>query len=64
MALCDRCGYSTTIAANEYAEIICDDCTQNEAEAAWERHCASFHDGGATQFITLQQQQIAARRLK
>ena len=35
-----------------------------EAEAAWERHCASFEDGGATQFITLHQQQVAARRFK
>lgn len=64
MALCDRCSSSTTSPENEYGDIVCEDCTQNEAEAAWERHCASFHDGGSTQFVSLMQQQIEARRLK
>jgi hypothetical protein len=49
---------------NEYGEFICDDCEQNKAEAAYERFCEDFHDGGATQFKTLQQQQIEAKRMK
>ena len=49
---------------SDYDEAHCDNCRQNAAEAAWERHCEAFHDGGATQFITLEQQQAAARRLK
>lgn len=63
--ICDMCNCPCSIRAeNDYGEIICDDCEQNAAEAAWERHCEAFHDGGATQFKTLQQQQIEARRLK
>ena len=64
MALCDRCGSSTTSPENEYGDFICEDCEQNAAEAAWERLCADFHDGGSTRFVTLQELQIAARRLK
>lgn len=41
-----------------------EDERQNAAERAWERHCEDFHDGGSTRFITLEQQQEAARRLK
>ena len=37
---------------------------QNAAEAAYERHCEDFHDGGCTRFISLEQQQADARRLK
>jgi len=37
---------------------------QNRAEAAWERHCEDFHDGGDTSWLTLEQQQAAARKLK
>lgn len=62
--LCERCDAPTATLENEYGEFICDDCEQNAAEAAWERHCEDFHDGGATQFKSLQQQQIEARRLK
>lgn len=42
----------------------CDGCEQNAAEAAYERFCSDFHDGGNTSFKTLQQQQIEAKRLK
>lgn len=62
--LCDRCDAPTANAENDYGEFICDDCEQNAAEAAWERHCEDFHDGGCTRFNSLQQQQIEARRLK
>jgi hypothetical protein len=61
---CERCNDTTINVENEYSEFICDDCEQNAAEAAYERHCEDFHDGGATQFISLQEQQAAARRLK
>ncbi|MEH2501209.1 hypothetical protein V1290_000020 [Bradyrhizobium sp. AZCC 1578] len=61
---CDCCGADCTNPENEYYEFICDECEQNAAEAAYERHCEAFHDGGATQFKSLQQQQIEARRLK
>jgi hypothetical protein len=57
--LCDTCDRPTSNGAH-YGEYQCDDC----AEAAYERFCESFHDGGATSFKTLQQQQIEARRLK
>ena len=45
-------------------EVWCHSCADNAAEAAYERHCEDFHDGGSTQFKSLQQQQIEARRLK
>lgn len=61
---CDCCDNVTANPENEYGEIVCDDCLQNEAERAYERHCEAFHDGGATGFKSLQLQQIEARRLK
>jgi hypothetical protein len=61
---CDQCDGDTFNAENEYGEHICEDCQQNAAEAAWERHCEDFHDGGCTRFISLEQQQADARRLK
>ena len=62
--LCDECNHLAFMAENEYGEFICDECQQNKAEAAYERHCEDFHDGGCTRFNTLEQQQIEARRLK
>lgn len=61
---CVRCGHETINPENDYGEFVCDSCEDNAAEAAWERHCEDFHDGGSAQFKTLQQQQIEARRLK
>ena len=61
---CERCGALTINLEDDYGEFICTDCRDNEAEAAWERHCSDFHDGGSTKFISLQQQQIEARRFK
>ena len=61
---CDKCGDLTTQPEDDYGEFICTDCLQDAAEAAYERHCEAFHDGGSTRFITLQQQQIDARRFK
>lgn len=61
---CDKCDAATTNEENEYGEFICADCEQNAAESAYERLCEDFHDGGSTRFVTLQEQQEAARRLK
>ena len=61
---CERCNDPTINAENDFGEFVCDECEQNAAEAAYERHCEAFHDGGATQFKSLQQQQIEARRFK
>lgn len=61
MALCERCDCATTSPENEYGEF---NCEQNAAEAAYERYCEDFHDGGSTRFISLEQQQAEARRLK
>lgn len=63
-SFCDKCDAPTTHDENDYGEIICADCEQNAAEAAYERHCEAFHDGSSTQFVSLQQQQIAAMKLK
>lgn len=64
LTLCDECNHEAWMSENEYGEFICDDCEQNAAEAAYERHCEDFHDGGCTRFNTLQQQQIEAMKLK
>lgn len=64
MALCERCDCSTSNPENDYGEFICDNCEQNAAEAAYERHCEDFHDGGCTRFISLAQQQAEARKFK
>jgi len=64
---CERCECfmsASKVSENEYGEFICEDCEQNAAEAAYERFCEDFHDGGNTSFKSLQQQQIEARRLK
>jgi len=61
---CERCNGKTLNPENEYGEFICINCEENAAEAAYERHCEDFHDGGATRFVTLEQQQAEARRLK
>lgn len=58
------CGKTTMCANNEYGEVVCDDCAQNEAERAWERHCEDFHDGGSTKFKSLAQQQADAFKIK
>jgi hypothetical protein len=63
--VCDKCDDGTTTnPENEYGEHVCVNCEQNAAEAAYERHCEAFHDGGATQFISLADRQAEARKLK
>jgi hypothetical protein len=63
LCTCDDCGIEAEDATND-GDSLCEDCVQNRAEAAWERHCEDFHDGGSTRFISLEQQQADARRLK
>lgn len=64
IALCDRCNAIGNIAEDEYGEFVCASCVDNEAEAAYERYCEDFHDGGSTRFNSLRDQQIAAMKLK
>jgi len=60
--LCDRCDAPTANRENDYGEFICDDCEQNAAERAWDRHCESFYGGDGP--LPLREQLIQARRLK
>lgn len=62
--ICDKCERKTDNPENDYGEFICDDCLQNQAERDYEQLCNDFHDGGSTRFISLQEQQAAARKLK
>jgi hypothetical protein len=62
---CERCECfvsAAKVSENEFGEFICDDCEQNANEAAWER--VSFHDGGATSFLSIRDRQAEARKLK
>lgn len=60
MIRCDVCDAPN---ANPESE-LCDNCADNAAEAAWERHCEDFHDGGCARFNSLLDQQAAALRYK
>lgn len=65
--MCEHCHQfvaTSKCAENDYGEFICEDCEQNAAEAAYERFCSDFHDGGNTSFRSLRDQQIEARRFK
>lgn len=51
---CEKCNECALLAyfdpADEYWCGNCiDNAETNAAEAAWERHCEDFHDGGSTQ---------------
>jgi hypothetical protein len=56
---CEHCEHPTGNPENEYGEIICNDCLDNSAEAAWERFCSNYEGP-----LPLIEQQIQARRLK
>lgn len=64
VVLCESCGNATSNPEDDYGEFICIDCQQNREEAAYERHCEDFHDGGCTRFNSLRDQQIEAMKLK
>ena len=61
---CQKCACPCALPENDYGEFICQSCVDNANEAAYERHIESFHDGGATQWNSLQQQQNEARKFK
>lgn len=61
---CDKCDAPTANPEDDYGEFICDECMSNRAEAAYERHQESYHDGGATSWRSLRDQQIEAMKLK
>ena len=67
MSVCQGCACPTRN-MNDYGEFICKKCAenkaQNDAETAYERHIASFHDGGATQWNTLEMICAEAKKLK
>jgi ribosomal protein L37AE/L43A len=54
---CRDCDNDTVNPMNEYGEFVCDDCVQNEAEAAYERQCEAFHGGGGPLPLIEQQRQ-------
>lgn len=56
--LCYTCMSPTSNSPDDYDEIVCDNCKQNAAETAWERHCEDFHDGGSTRFNPLRGEKI------
>jgi hypothetical protein len=58
---CEHCEHPTGNPENEYGEIVCNDCLDNSAEAAWERFCEAFHGG---EIKTLREQQIQAQKFK
>ena len=49
MNICGYCDYLTSNPEDDFGEFICDNCQQNREEAAYERYCEDFHDGGARQ---------------
>lgn len=60
---CERCGCTAPDAADD-GDSLCGDCASDRAEAAYERHCEDFHDGGSTGWVSLLDQQIIAQRFK
>lgn len=64
---CEKCecplhGEAAYIDATD--EVWCHSCADNAAEAAYERFCEDFHDGGSTRLRSLQDQQIEAMKFK
>ncbi len=59
---CEKCDGSRDVNENEYGEFICDDCEQNAAEAAYDRHQEYLMENGSGP--SLLEQQIEARKFK
>jgi ribosomal protein L37AE/L43A len=50
---------------SEFGEWLCSNCRQNMAEAAYERMCEDFHDGGSQAWPDAERKRIEeARKLK
>jgi transcription initiation factor TFIIIB Brf1 subunit/transcription initiation factor TFIIB len=64
MMVCEKCEGPCTNPEDEFGEFVCTQCVENAAEAAYDRHMESFHDGGSTAWKTLQEQQAEAWKLK
>ena len=64
MNICGYCDYLTSNPEDDFGEFICDNCQQNREEAAYERYCEDFHDGGSSWPKSLLELQVDARRLK
>jgi hypothetical protein len=63
--ICDCCNEPCPLTPeDEYGEVVCENCQSNKAEAAYERHCEDFHDGGCTRFNSPRDQQIEAMKFK
>ena len=62
--LCEKCNRPCKLPENDYGEFICQSCVDNKNEEAYERHIESFHDGGSTGWISLQELQRRAMKLK
>jgi hypothetical protein len=58
MNACERCGGLTFNPEDDYCEFVCDECLDNAAERAWERHCTNYDAP------SLREQQIAALKFK
>lgn len=63
---CEKCGDPIENAVlDDYDRYICLDCQSDEAEAAYERMCEDFHDGGSTAWPDAERKRMEkARKLK
>lgn len=63
---CERCEATACLTEDDFGTILCAGCAQSAAEAAWERLCEDFHDGGSTAPWpdTERHRQEEARKLK
>lgn len=63
--ICDRCEEHVDVDLVD-EEGVCKNCRQDQAEAAYERLCEDFHDGGSTAPWpeTVRMRQEEARKLK
>lgn len=57
--LCDCCDTPTANPEDDYGEFVCDNCLDNRAEHAWERHCTDYEGP-----LPLIEQQRQAMKLK
>lgn len=47
---CDKCDTPNANPENDYGEFVCDNCEQNAAEAAYDRHQESLISGDTPTF--------------
>lgn len=62
---CDKCEEVASLIETDWGEMWCENCLQSAAEAAYERMCEDFHDGGNTSFPDGERKRMEeARKLK